>query len=169
MSIRFLIPALISLLILLNINNSFAAQSTANVKSIEGYWLTWDKKTHKPSSVIKIWLQNGKYFGRIYKIVSTNVKDPVTHCTKCKGNQKNKPILGLIIIRDMIYKGGKYVDGRILDPRDGKEYHATMWLVNGGKEVKLRGYIGLPIFGQTRVWSHLTESQVLSIKGTTAK
>jgi uncharacterized protein (DUF2147 family) len=42
--------------------------------------------------------------------------------------------------------------GRILDPRDGSTYHATIAL-DPSHRLRVRGYIGLPIFGQTQVWT----------------
>ncbi len=167
-SIRFILPTFISLLLLFNLNNSFAAHMPTRNQSAQGYWLTWSQKTKKPSSVIKIWKQKGKFFGKIYKTLPHKVKNPLVRCTKCKDARKNRPILGLTIVRDMIYKDGKYVGGYILDPRNGKEYHATMKIVKNGKQLHLRGYIGLPIFGQTRTWSRVSASQVRGLKGKTA-
>ncbi len=41
--------------------------------------------------------------------------------------------------------------GTILDPRNGDVYKATIAL-DTDRHLKLRGYIGLPIFGQTQTW-----------------
>jgi uncharacterized protein (DUF2147 family) len=51
--------------------------------------------------------------------------------------------------------GGSSWTGTILDPRDGDTYHAK---ITGGKggQIKLRGYLGLSIFGQTQTWTAYT-------------
>ncbi len=42
--------------------------------------------------------------------------------------------------------------GSVIDPRDGSTYHAQITL-DQEHHLKLRGYIGLPIFGRTQTWS----------------
>ena len=42
--------------------------------------------------------------------------------------------------------------GSILDPDDGHTYDATIWSPRPGV-LKLRGYVLLPLFGQTRTWT----------------
>ena len=41
--------------------------------------------------------------------------------------------------------------GSILDPRSGRTWRAEIW--GSGEALRLRGYIGLPLFGATQVWS----------------
>lgn len=40
--------------------------------------------------------------------------------------------------------------GTLYDPKSGNTYHGTMSL--DGANLKLRGYVGVPIFGRTEVW-----------------
>ncbi len=42
--------------------------------------------------------------------------------------------------------------GSILDPDDGRSYDATIWSPHPGV-LKLRGYLLLPLFGETRTWT----------------
>jgi uncharacterized protein (DUF2147 family) len=120
-----------------------------------GKWQTRDEKTGEPSSVITIWQERGLYFGKISKIYSMKSHQPLERCLKCKGDQYNQPILGLTIIKNLKEEEGKYVDGTILDPRSGKEYHCTLQVIKGGQELKVRGYLGVSLFGQTRIWYRL--------------
>ena len=43
-------------------------------------------------------------------------------------------------------------DGKILDPETGRTYHAKIWSPAPGM-LNLRGYLLLPIFGETQRWS----------------
>lgn len=125
-----------------------------NLNSATGYWVTMDDRTNRNSSIVQIWQDksNHKFYGKIYKIFPENGHKVTDICTACKGQLKNQPMLGLQIIRDMTLIDGKYKNGFILDPRDGKEYHAQMRLADHGDVLKLRGYIGLPLFGKTTEW-----------------
>jgi uncharacterized protein (DUF2147 family) len=84
----------------------------------------------------------------------------VTICTKCEGMQKNAPMLGLTIVKDMRRDGAKYENGTILDPRDGKVYHAQMELSADGQKLSVRGYLGIPLLGQTQVWNRLPDDAI---------
>ena len=79
-------------------------------------------------------------------------------CVKCQGALHNKPILGLVIMKNMKWQGNKYTGGTILDPNKGKSYHLHMHVVDGNK-LKLRGYIGFPLLGRTQTWLRYTPTQ----------
>jgi len=60
---------------------------------------------------------------------------------------------GLTIIKTAPDGSGDQVwNGSILDPRDGSVYNAQLRL-DPAHHLLLRGYIGLPIFGQTQTWT----------------
>ncbi|WP_246395876.1 DUF2147 domain-containing protein [Gluconacetobacter tumulisoli] len=47
------------------------------------------------------------------------------------------------------------LNGHILDPDTGRVYHAQIWSPREGV-LKLRGYIGIPLFGETHTWTRYT-------------
>ena len=53
------------------------------------------------------------------------------------------------------YDGRVIWRGIIIDPRDGSAYHAQM-IIGADHQLKLRGYVGLPIFGRTQSWVSYT-------------
>jgi uncharacterized protein (DUF2147 family) len=138
---------------------TFAATSMgcAATHSALGLWQTFDHKLNVPSSVIKIWESNGKYFGKIAKIYPVNGAKKTDLCVKCKGKQYNQPMMGLLILRDMVAKGDEFVGGTILDPRDGKEYRCKFKLSHKGEYLDVRGYIGFSFFGKTDVWKRIAK------------
>jgi uncharacterized protein (DUF2147 family) len=48
--------------------------------------------------------------------------------------------------------GSDYNGGEILDPDNGKIYRSKITLIDGGKKLSVRGYIGVPMFGRSQVW-----------------
>lgn len=132
------------------------AETTMNTQSVAGYWQTINKKTKEPSSIIHIKKIGEFYEGRIIKTFPKPGEHKTKICVGCTGNQKGKPILGLTIVKNMVCNATACEHGTILDPRNGKLYHATMHLVSNGMKLKVRGYVGMPLFGKTVIWQRVS-------------
>ncbi len=132
-----------------------AGVRTVDTSTVIGKWVTFDKKSHKVSSIISIRRRGAYVTGRIIKTYAIPGEKRLTRCQHCRGDRRNKPILGLDIIRGMRCQKGRCYGGTILDPRDGKVYRANMRLINRGRSLKVRGYIGVSLFGKTVVWERL--------------
>ena len=114
-----------------------------------GQWNTVDEKTGKVRSTVEVYDQGGKLFAKITGLSEPNDEQgkPKT-CTACKGDDKDKPIVGLVIVKDLSASGDRYKGGTILDPEDGKVYKAELWVEDG--KLKVRGYLGM--FYRTQTW-----------------
>jgi uncharacterized protein (DUF2147 family) len=127
----------------------FGAGLAAAAESPVGTWTTIDEKSGKPVSEVQLFEQGGKLNGKITALTEPNDKagKPKT-CTACKGDDKDKPIVGLVIVKDLTPDGDRYKGGTILDPEDGKVYKAELWTEDG--KLKVRGYLG--VFYKTQTW-----------------
>ena len=134
----------------------FAADSQFS-KTITGYWQTVDGKTKKPSSIVAIMPTGNYFFGKIIKTYPPTGKKRISICTKCKDARKNQPIIGLPIILHMTCSTNFCHGGTILDPRNGDVYKGTMQLMQQGAILKVRGYIGIPMFGKTVYWRRVSK------------
>ena len=68
---------------------------------------------------------------------------------------KSRKILGLPLLSDFVSDGDSgraWTDGRIYNPEDGQTYKCNMELQEDGT-LKVRGYVGLPLFGKTQIWT----------------
>jgi uncharacterized protein (DUF2147 family) len=129
----------------------FSSEVFCSARDLVGYWTTVSDKNGESTSVIKIWQdKKGQYEGTVVKIFKR--KDTVYYCNRCPAPFAHKPILGLTIFDSLkADKVGYYRHGRILDPKSGHVYHLNMTVVSPEK-LKVRGYIGISLFGRTQYW-----------------
>ena len=121
----------------------------AQKSSVLGKWKSIDDETGKALGIVHIYEEGGKIYGKVVEIL--NPKDRDKLCNNCAGEDKNEPILGLTILRGLSKDGHEYNGGKILDPKHGKYYKCYINLENENK-LKVRGYIGISLFGRTQYW-----------------
>lgn len=124
---------------------SFAADSPV------GLWKTIDDKTNKPRSLVRIVEENGEYKGIVEKGLRED-DNPERVCEKCDAPRKNQKIQGMTFMWGLKKDGNEFKGGEILDPENGKIYRCKMKLVDGGKKLDVRGFIGIALIGRTQTW-----------------
>ncbi|MCG4253018.1 DUF2147 domain-containing protein [Acetobacter tropicalis] len=124
----------------------FIVSGTAQAESVqanpfEGYWLS---QGH--DGVFKIGTCGDTVCGHLVGLQYEGTDVPRDK----KGNSECN-LLMLTDFRASSDEGGRW-NGKILDPDTGSVYQAQIW--SPRKDVlKLRGYIGLPLFGETQTWT----------------
>lgn len=122
--------------------------STLSFAQIEGKWKTIDDETGKEKSVVEIFKKSdGKYYGKIVQLFS---KPENNNCVKCTDDRKNKPLIGLEVIRGLKKSGDEFTGGTITDPKSGKTYKCT--ITKDGTKLNVRGYVGVSLLGRTQTW-----------------
>lgn len=136
---------------LFSLTTAFGALSA---NEIVGKWKTIDDETKKARSVVQIWVDgNGVAWGKIVDLLNRapdEEADPV--CTKCKGSDNGKKIKGMTILKNLKKDGNEWTGGTITDPKSGKVYKCKIEAVEGGKVLKVRGFIGFSLIGRTQKW-----------------
>jgi len=127
---------------------------TSSSQSIFGKWKTVDDETGIEQSIVEIYQEQGKAFAKIIELLEKDKKDKL--CENCKGIQKNKPIKGMIIINGLSKDENEWNNGKILDPKTGKEYKCFISL-EGNHKLKVRGYLGFAFIGRTQYWYKVIE------------
>ncbi len=115
------------------------ATFSVSAQDILGKWRTVDEQSGEKKSIVEIYEKGGKVFGKIVEILNPDRKDAV--CTKCEGEEKNKPINGLVIIKEMKKDDEVYKGGTILDPEKGKKYKCRLQLTDNPDILQVRGYV----------------------------
>lgn len=121
----------------------------AHSQSITGKWKAIDDETGEEKSIVEIYEKNGKFYGKVVEILNPAKK--TAKCQNCKGQDKDKPILGLEIIRGLSQEGNLWSGGQVLDPNKGKLYKCTISL-EGNDKLVIRGYIGISLLGRSQTW-----------------
>jgi uncharacterized protein (DUF2147 family) len=62
-----------------------------------------------------------------------------------------RPALGMKILMDLTPTGDGAWSGSVYNRENGKTYSCVVTLLETG-QLKVRGYVGLPLFGQTSIW-----------------
>lgn len=130
-----------------------ASSQLAISQSVFGKWEIL-KESGEVRSIIEIYENDGIVNGKVIEILDEEKEDNL--CVECEGEEKNKKILGLVLLKDFKKDQEKYVDGTILNPDDGKIYKSKIWVDEDNPNIlNVRGYIGF--FYKTMEWRRLIE------------
>lgn len=148
-----------ALLLLVAAGHAVSADPMAAASTPAGLWQAVDKDTKQPTGWFLITDHDGVYAGIIAKMFLKPGEDPNVVCDQCKDDRHDQRWLGLEIIRGMKQESeAKYGGGTILDPRDGKIYHAIMTLTPDSQTLVVRGYIGIELLGENQYWTRLPDA-----------
>ncbi|MEM1322575.1 MAG: DUF2147 domain-containing protein [Bacteroidota bacterium] len=113
-----------------------------------GIWKTVDDKTGEEKSHVEIYEKDGRFYGRVVKLLQ---RPADTICPECPGDKKDQPVLGMEILWDLKAHKDYWSYGRILDPENGKTYKVSLYLEKAN-ELRVRGYIGFSALGRNQTW-----------------
>ena len=129
------------LVLFLFVNNGWS-------QSAAGTWKTIDDEDGTVKSHVSIYEEDGKLYGKILKLINPEQ----TTCTACKGDKKDQPLEGMQIMWGLGHdKANKWKGGKIMDPKNGKEYKCKIELEDSDT-LKVRGFIGFSLLGRTQTW-----------------
>lgn len=112
----------------------------ASAQSCLGTWITIDDETGKKKSKVELYKYKGKMYGKITYLYPREGRT-TTKCIKCKGDRKNKELVGLQIVRGLWWNGSEWEGGTIVDPANGKVYKVKIWIDRDNyNRLKVRGY-----------------------------
>ena len=126
------------------------AYSQNKADNIIGVWLTNGKEPAK----IQVYKSGEKFYGKIIWLKNPieNGKQKVDANNPDEAKRSN-PIIGLVVLTGFKFDGDEeWKGGDIYDPESGKTYSSYMYLKDT-KTLKVRGYIGISLFGRTETWT----------------
>jgi hypothetical protein len=119
-------------------------------------WPSVDEATGKPRAEIRIGKTPGALVGRIERSPLPVPPDAVLLCALCPDDRKDKPLIGMEIIRQMkpSEKARTCEGGEIPHPDKGKVLKLWLQLQDDSKDKYVRGHLG-PFF-RNQTWVHLS-------------
>ncbi|MGE5539306.1 MAG: DUF2147 domain-containing protein [Gemmatimonas sp.] len=138
------------------------AAPAGSATGLLGDWLTQDK-----DAALTIADCGGPLCGRIIWLESAagaggSVRRDDNNPDRAKQGQR---ICGLVVIHNLRPTGPDTWGGDVYNPQDGKTYRGTITVLSENA-IRLRAYIGLPIFGRSETWTRVPGSVADDIKYT---
>ncbi|MCB2207384.1 MAG: DUF2147 domain-containing protein [Bacteroidetes bacterium] len=123
---------------------------------ILGVWLNEDKDAH-----VDIYMEGDKFYGKVVWLdepIDEETGEPKLDDENEDESLRSRPIMGLLLLRDFVFDGDdEWEDGRIYDPKNGKDYKCYMEFPDEDDKntLKVRGYIGFSMIGRTTYWTRV--------------
>jgi len=134
--------------------------------AIIGVWVTEQKEPGDPYSHVEVYEQDGNFAGRIvwlneplYDEDDPEAGQPVRDRENPDETLRAQPLLGLDLMHGFRFDegDGKWVDGRIYDPENGKQYRCKLTLKDENS-LEVFGYVkvGFVKLGRDTIWKRVT-------------
>ncbi|MEA5444318.1 DUF2147 domain-containing protein [Gammaproteobacteria bacterium AB-CW1] len=124
---------------------------------VEGLWWTEDREAVVETRIVDeqltgriIWLEqpyhdDGDREGELLR----DRENP-------ESDRRDQPVLGMTILSGFEkHREGDWRRGEAYDPDNGRTYSARVRLQDDGATLRLRGYVGSPVFGRSAHWERL--------------
>ena len=109
-------------------------------QSIAGVWKVVSDRSPDAGSQVELFTLKGRLYG---KVVRQTKAAPGKRCVNCPGERRNQPIVGMIVVVDMVGSGARWEGGRLLDTDEGKWYDCTIGFKPGDADtLVVRGHQG---------------------------
>jgi uncharacterized protein (DUF2147 family) len=116
---------------------------------------TWTNEAKEAQ--FEIYEQGGKLFGKIVMLKEPNGKDgkPKTDTNNPEASKQSTPLVGMTFLKGFAPAGsGRWENGSIYDPKNGKTYKAWMQM-SGNTKIEVRGFIGFSFVGRSQNWTRI--------------
>ncbi|BDU62542.1 hypothetical protein BOFE_00820 [Candidatus Borrelia fainii] len=140
------------------------SEKTDNKKDgseVLGYWVGYDDTTNVKNSVIYVYKYNDKVYGRILNVIKDgkvhDINDPSGYRVVGFEHLSTE---GLDFMWGLKYieSSGKWDNGKIIDPKNGKIYSSEMRVDSKTGNLITKGKVW--IFGRNKIWTRANEDEI---------
>ncbi len=107
--------------------------------------------TPQKDGKIQIVKVGSKYVGKILPTQNNTRKDVHNPDVKLR----NRDLGGLEILSGFEFKDGKWINGTIYDPDNGKTYDCILSFDGDLSKLNVRGFVGFSMFGRTEIFERV--------------
>jgi uncharacterized protein (DUF2147 family) len=134
----------------LAISTLFAAAAFAQGPAVGNWQYVDGPKT----TFIRTYEEGGQLKAVIEKVTKGGQEDASAACDKCSGENKGKPMKGLLILWDTKKDGeSNWKDGKLLDPESGRVVTGKVEVADGGKKLNVKGSVSF--ISKTQAWTKI--------------
>ena len=116
-------------------------RAMADPAGIEGFWIT-----ESGNVLVEVAPCGEALCGTIVEVLSNASMSEIG-----KEMPADAPGVGTMILIDLVASGEGQWSGEIFNRENGKTYSCKVGLASA-RQMTVRGYVGLPLFGKTQVW-----------------
>ncbi len=138
---------LISLLLLLPLSAALSHAQSSDPDAVVGRWAIPNDDGGAPDLILDLYLAGDELRGRI---VDTP-RNPDAVCSKCKGDDKGRPLAGMVIVTGLARDGDRWTGGTLFAPDRGLTVNCSLW--RQGDDLRVKGSIGL--LNRTMTWTRV--------------
>lgn len=113
---------------------------------IEGRYWTEDKK-----GIVELYRAGSELRGRVLwraePLLDENNPDP---------NLRGRSMIGATFLSGFTQADSSWQHGSVYSADNGRTYRGKLWLEDNGQVLKMRGYVGLSLFGRTASFQRLS-------------
>lgn len=120
--------------------------------AILGEWCTQREENRPPGRIKFVRADDGTYTG----ILSWSA-EPKKDIHNKDPKLRDRSVVGIVLMWHLRYDDGEYVDGYVYNPEDGGTYRLKAEVLSP-ESLKVRGYLGISLFGQDKTWSRFHSS-----------
>jgi len=91
-----------------------------------GFWNMLDDFTEQPEAIIEFYSTPNGIEGKLNKVFYDSEDEVIENCIHCLGDNKDKPLVGLVTFSDLKYVNKQKLEGTVLDPETGKIYKCEL-------------------------------------------
>ncbi|MEM9533543.1 MAG: DUF2147 domain-containing protein [Pseudomonadota bacterium] len=117
--------------------------------AIEGRYWTEDR-----NGMIEMYRAGDQLSGRIVwrssPLLDRNNPDP---------SLRGRSMVGVTFLTGFTKKGSKWEGGEVYSADNGRTYRGKLWLEDDGLTLKMRGFVGVSLFGRTASFSRVAANE----------
>ncbi|MEQ1439022.1 DUF2147 domain-containing protein [Fontimonas sp. SYSU GA230001] len=125
-----------------------------------GYWNAYEPSAGT-TSTIELYRDGEFLAGRVVRITGAHGEPLDLQCTRCPPPWRGQPLAGMRFLWGLRSAGDRWVDGQVIDLRDGLTQGtvARAELERDGPQLRLHAYLGLRALGESRIWTRAKAAQ----------